>query len=94
MDTKQEQQISFVNALKAVDEMKEEEKEIGGFAVEYNYINEIVTNMLKDNDTTVSLNYGGKTYTMKVRDLIRQPLRIANERIIYAIPSELWTVTE
>lgn len=91
MCTKQEQQISFVNALKAVDEMKE--GKIGGFAVEYNYINEIVSNMLKDNDTTVSLNYDGKTYTIKVRDLIRQPLRIADNRIIYTIPSELWTVT-
>lgn len=92
MCTKQEQQISFVNALKAVDRIKEEE--IGGFAVEYNYIIEIVGNMLKDNDTTVSLNYDGKTYTMKVRDLIQQPLRKADNRIIYAIPSELWTVTE
>jgi len=90
MDTKQEQQISFVNALKAVDEIKEED--MGGFGIDYYYIISVLLDMLKDNNTTVTMDYG-RPYTIKVTDVIQQPLFKVGNNLLYKISKEQCTTT-
>lgn len=90
MSTKQEQQIAFTNALKAIDNIKEED--MGGFGIDYYYIIGVLLDMLKDNNTTVTMDYG-RPYTIKVTDVIQQPLVKIGNKLLFKISKEQCTTT-
>lgn len=101
--TKQEEQIAFVNGLKAVDELKSEEQENGEeiVALDYEYIGKIVLDTIyntlagKKGKYFINIVINSIKYRIPLSDVINEHMpQEVNGKMIIPVPLNEWIVVE
>lgn len=101
--TKQEEQIAFVNGLKAVDELKSEEQENGEeiVALDYEYIGKIVLDTIyntlagKKGKYFINIVINSIKYKIPLSDVINEHMpQEVNGKMIIPVPLNEWIVVE